>query len=92
MSEETKKRRNFVVCRIVAWYDEKEGWFWGNFYCLGKFSILDGEDEKQAFLEILNRFEFAMPRKCDVVWGNDMYEVRDHRTKQPLFAAIPLDF
>ena len=80
----------FEIRQIDAWMDPDGAWTWNESYCIALFSTR-ANDEKRAFLNALHHNGIVCKRgKCVVVYDGDIYELRDRKTGEPLFAAIPL--
>ncbi len=86
------KKNSFEIRQVEAWKDEESAWYWNTSYHVGEFSVLDGANEKRAFLRALHKFGITLiPNKSKVVCIDDIYEVQNRATGEPILAAIPLN-
>ncbi len=93
MATKAEKKCHFEIRQVEAWNDPEGGWVWNDSYRLGEFSVLDGANEKRAFLKALHKLGIKLARGAYVVvCDNDIYEVQDRKTGEPILAAIPLDW
>lgn len=78
----------FEVREIEAWMD-CDGWTWNSSYHMGEFST-NAKNEKRAFCRFLNKHGiFFKLNRTIIDFDGDIYEIRDRKTKEPLYAAIP---
>lgn len=83
-----KKSYTYEIRQIEAWNDFN-GWTWNASYHIGDFTTT-GEDHKRAFLNALKKVGIVCKRGCCYVdFDGDIYELRNRKTQEPLFAAIP---
>jgi hypothetical protein len=83
-------KMTFEVRQIDAWCNEEEGWWWNTSYRLGCFKT-NAKNEKKAFVRFLNRYGIVFRKnKTRITFDGDVYEIIDRKTKEPLFAAIPI--
>lgn len=79
----------YEIRRIDAWNDPESGWIYNTTYRLGSFTTA-AQDERRAFYRALNRlgvrFYRGMVRAVD---DEDIIEIIDRKTAEPLFVAIP---
>ena len=89
-----KKYYSYEIRQIDAWTEAAEDggfyWYWNSSIKIGDFKTA-AKDEKRAFLHALHNLGISCKRgKCKVIFDGDIYELRDRKTEEPLFAAIPL--
>ena len=84
----TSSRTTYEIREVDAWNDG-DGWIYNTTYNLGSFTTA-AQDETRAFYRALNRlgvrFYRGMVRAVD---DEDILEIIDRKTAEPLFAAIP---
>lgn len=80
----------YEIRKIDAMKFDGEGWRWNTSYPIGEFKTT-ATDHKRAFLYAIHKLGYVCKRgKMAVVSVNNTYEIKDRRTGQPLFAAIPV--
>ena len=79
----------FEVREIDALRDD-DGWIWNTSYHVGEFTTR-AKDGKRAFCAYLKRrgVVFKVNRTL-IDYDGDVYEIVDRKTKEPLYAAIPV--
>ena len=78
----------YEVREVDAWNSE-EGWTWNTSYNVGTFATKG--NEKKAFLNFLHKHGIVCKRGCCYVnYDGDIYELRNRKTQEPLYAAIPM--
>lgn len=80
----------YEVREIDALHDG-EGWYWNTSYKMGTF-LTKAKNEKRAFMDYLRRkhkIYFKLNRTL-IESDGEIMEVIDRKTKEPIFAAIPL--
>ena len=79
----------YEVREIDAMHDG-ESWYWNSSYHMGEFTTR-AKNEKRAFCDFLrkNGIVFKVNRTL-IDFDGDVYEILDRKTKEPLFAAIPV--
>ena len=80
----------FEVREVDALHDG-EGWYWNTSFNMGVFQT-KARNEKRAFMDYLRRkhgIYFKLNRTL-IQDDGSVLEVIDRKTKEPLFAAIPL--
>lgn len=82
-------KMKFEVREIDGWNDG-EGWYWNSSFLMGSFET-KAKNEKRAFMDYLRKkgIYFKLNRTL-IDFDGDIYTVIDRKTKEPLFAALPL--
>lgn len=79
----------FEIRQIDAWAEAEGGWTWNDSIKVGEFKT-SATDEKRAFLYALHKLGIVCKRgRMAVINNDDIFELQDRRTGQPLYAAIP---
>ena len=77
------------IREIDAWGNKQDGYEWNTSYHVGDYTS-DAKDQKRAFVHQLNRHGiFFKLNRTVIVDDGDILEVRDRKTTEPLYAAIP---
>ena len=80
----------FEIRQIDSLYDG-DGWTWNSSYLLTTFQT-KAKNEKRAFVRALNNYGIAFKKnRTRIEFDGDIYEITDRKTKEPLFAAIPMN-
>lgn len=82
-------KTRFEVREIDGWFDG-DGWYWNTSFSMGNFET-SAKNEKRAFMDYLKKrgISFKLNRTL-IEFDGDIYSVIDRKTKEPLFAAIPI--
>lgn len=86
------KRFKFEIRGIDAFNYGADGWTWNTSYHVGDMET-SAKNKKRAFTRWLkNRKGITFkPNRTLIEYDGDVYTIIDRKTKEPLFAAIPLD-
>ncbi len=86
------EKNSFEIRQVDAWKNEEDAWYWNTSYRLGVFSVLSYANEKRAFLRALHKPGIVLaPNKHKVVCIDDIFEVQNRATDEPVLAAIPIN-
>ena len=79
----------YEVREIDAMHDG-ESWYWNSSLHMGEFTTR-AKNEKRAFCDFLRKkgIVFKVNRTL-IDFDGEVYEILDRKTKEPLFAAIPV--
>lgn len=86
------KRFKFEIREIDALNYGEDGWTWNTSYHAGDMET-GAKNERRAFTRWLkNRKGITFKANRTLIeYDGDVYTIIDRKTKEPLFAAIPLD-
>lgn len=81
----------YEIRKIDAWRNEEGVWTWNDSRKIGEFKT-NAMDQKRAFLYALHKMGIVLKRgKFTIDESNDIYEVQERRTQEPILAAIPIN-
>lgn len=82
-------KTRFEVREIDGWTDGY-GWCWNTSFAMGSFETR-AKNEKRAFMDYLRKYGiyFKLNRTL-IEYDGDIYTVIDRKTKEPLYAALPI--
>ena len=86
-------KTTYVIRQIDAWNDGF--WYWNDSFYIGEFKTA-AQNVKQPFMKALKKLGISFTRGTVYIAyvgdiGGDILEVRNRKTDEPYFAAIPLD-
>lgn len=82
-------KTKYEIRQIDAWNDGY--WYWNDSFHIGEFKTAS-QNVNQPFMKALKKLGIAFPKgSVYIAYEYDMYELRNRKTDEPYFAAIPLD-
>lgn len=81
-------KQKYEIRQIDAWNDGF--WYWNDSYYIGEFKTAS-QNVNQPFMKALKKLGITFKKgTVYVAYEGDTYEVRNRKTDEPYFAAIPL--
>ena len=77
----------FEIRKIDAWFYD-DGWVWNESWKICEFSTIG--NPKRAFRRAMKNIATFERGSTLVVDDGDIIEIIDRKTKEPLFAALPM--
>lgn len=85
----SKQKFKYDLRKVDALQEEEGLWYWNSSLHYSEFST--AADNKRAFLYALHKEGIYCKRgKCRAYFDGEIFVLEDRKTKEPLFAAIPL--
>lgn len=82
-------KTKYEIRQIDAWNDGE--WYWNDSFYIGNFKTAS-QNVNQPFMKALKKLGIVFPKgSVYIAYVYDMLELRDRKTDEPYFAAIPLD-
>lgn len=80
----------YEIRQVSAWNDS-DGWDYNETWHITDFQT-KAKNEKRAFVKALNKYGITFKKnRTRIDFDGDIYEITDRKTKEPLFAAIPMN-
>ena len=80
----------YEIKQISARKNEKGVWTWKNAMTIGEFQT-NAKNHKKAFLYHLHKMGIILKSgKFTINASKNVLEVRDRKTNEPIFAAVPI--
>lgn len=82
-------KQKYEIRQIDAWNDGF--WYWNYSYHIGEFKTAS-QNVNQPFMKTLKKLGITFPKgTVYIAYDCDILEVRNRKTDEPYFAAIPVD-
>ena len=82
-------KTTYEIRQIDAWNDG--AWYWNESYHIGEFKTAS-QNVNQPFMKALKKLGITFPKGfIYIAHLDDILEVRNRKTDEPYFAAIPVE-
>lgn len=82
-------KTTYEIRQIDAWNDGF--WYWNESFHIGEFETASS-NTKRPFMKALKKLGIIFKKgTIYVAYDGDIFEVRNRKTDEPYFAAIPLE-
>lgn len=81
-------KQKYEIRQIDAWNDGS--WYWNESWYIGEFKTAS-QNVNQPFMKTLKKLGITFPKDTVyIAYDVDILEVRNRKTDEPYFAAIPI--